>query len=205
MPRIRFFINVVFFLLALIQVKAQTDIDPDAEFIYKGNHYVPNSPWCTVGMGYGYNISEKTGEPNLMFDVHLKLKKPQYLGFGFMTSRERFFYNFDTIVYAHRWNKESVNSLHVMYGIRGEDIRRNYAVFIGPAVNWGYDYLPSDSLPNMHKTYIEPGLYLTLQYTHKIFYDIGVGATLFANVCKTSQVIGVTFNFYLSTAFKRKI
>lgn len=201
LKRCIFFLN---FMLAFAFTSfSQTDIDPDAEFIYNGNHYIPNSPWATVGMGYSYNIDDSDFEPNLLFDVHLKLKKPQYLGIGYMTSRQRFFYNIDTMQFSHHWNKSSVNSLHVMYGVRYEDIRKNYAVFAGPAVNWGYDYMPNDSINNMHRSYFEPGIYATLQYTRKIFYDIGVGGTLFANVCKSSQVVGLTLHIYLSTAFKR--
>jgi hypothetical protein len=205
MSRISIFNIVLILLFTITKTQAQTDIDPDAEFIYNGNQYVPNSPWCTVGMGYGYNMSEKTGEPNFLFDVHLKLKKPQYLAIGFTTSRERFFYNFDTIFYVHHWNKQSVNSFHVLYGLRNENIFHNYAVFLGPAVDWGYNYLYSDSTGDFHKMYFEPGIYLSLQYSRKIYYDIGVGVSLFANVCRSSQVVGATFHIYLSTAYKRKL
>jgi hypothetical protein len=203
LKRLIFFFNLM--LAFAFTSFSQTDIDPDAEFIYNGNHYVPNSPWATVGMGYSYNISEKDFEPNLLVDVHLKLKKPQYLGVGYMTSRQHFFYNIDTLQFSHHWNKESVSSLHVMYGIRHENLNKNFAAFLGPAINWGYDYLPNDSINNMHRSYVEPGIYATLQYSHKIFYDIGVGTTLFANVCKSSQVVGISLHIYLSTAFKRVV
>jgi hypothetical protein len=199
----------IFFTLILsgpFWAMAQSDLDPEAEFIYRGRHYIPHSPWWTVGGGYGYNFSEKVGEPNFMLDVHFRIKRKHYFGAGFVTQRERFFYNSDTLFYSHRWNRQSVNSIHALYGYRVEKINRNYGAFIGPSFNWGYDYLHTDENGyDWHEGYIEPGIYASLQYTFKLYYDLGAGLSAFTNLTPSSQVMGLTLHVYFSTAFKREL
>lgn len=203
MKRLFVFILFTAFFSAIF---GQTEIDPESEFIYQGRHFVPHSPWWTVGLGYGYNIGENNFEPNFLFDVHFRVKKKHYLATGFLTSRNQFLDKYgDNIFLPHSYVKNSVNSLHFLYGWRGEKLFHNYGFFIGPAFNWGFDYLYSNNNGDYHQGYFEPGIYTSLQYTRKFFYDLGVGATLWASINKSYQVIGLSIHFYFSTALKRTL
>jgi len=201
----------LFFFLALVFSGfvsiAQTEMNPETEFIYKNRQYAPYRPWWTVGGGYGYNFSEKVFEPNFLLDVHFRVAEKYYFGVGYATSREHFFdVEGPAMFLPQQFNKQSMNSFHALYGWRGEDIKRNYAFFIGPAINWGYDYLYTDTLDNVwHQTYFEPGIYVSLQYSRKLYYDLGPGVTLWGCVNKKYQVIGLSFHFYFSTAYIRHI
>jgi hypothetical protein len=184
----------------------QSEIDLSRDFIYKGEQYSPNSPWLSVGIGYGYNISENTWEPNFLFDTHFRIKKKFYLGVGFATSRNQFLdKDGNNIFLPHSFVKNSVNNIHIMYGWRKIGLKNNYAFFLGPSFNWGYDYIYSDSTGDYHKKYTEPGFYTSLQYTRKIYYDLGLGLTLWSSLNKSYQIIGLTLHIYFSSAFKRKI
>jgi len=199
---------ILIFLLAIATIStfAQTETDLEREFIYRGRQYVPHSPWWTVGFGYGYNIGEKDFEPNFMLDVHFRIMEKHYIGAGYMTSRTQFLdKNGSNIFLPHSYVKNSVNSLHVLYGWRKEKLFHNFGAFIGPSFNWGYDYLYTDTIGDFHKGYMEPGLYASLQYSRKFYYDLGMGITLWASINKSYQVAGLTIHFYFSTAFKREL
>lgn len=199
----------VFFLCFMwgFMLKAQHETDPESEFILFGRHYIPDSPWWTIGTGYGYNFSEKVFEPNLLIDVHFRVKEKHYFGVGFLTSREQFLDNeTDAFFLPHAYNNYSLNSFHAMYGWRGENIKHNYAFYFGPAINWGYDYQLTDASGIVfHRPYLEPGVYMSLQYSRKLFYDLGLGLSLWSCLNKSYQVAGLTLHFYFSTAFKREL
>jgi len=185
---------------------SQSEIDLSKDFIYKGKHYSPHSPWVTTGFGYGYNIFQKTGEPNFLFDIHFRIKKKYYFGIGYSTSREQFLdKNGQGIFLPYSFAKNSLNSIHIMYGYRKIGLKNNYGIFIGPSLNSGYSYIYSNKNGDYHKSYLEPGIYISTQYTQKIYYDLGVGLTLWYSFNKTYQIIGLSLHFYLSSAFKREI
>lgn len=199
-------ILIVFSFVFIISIFGQTEVDPERDFIYRGRHYIPHSPWWTVGFGYGYNIGEEAWEPNFLLDVHFRVQDKHYLGTGFMTSRSQFLdKNGSNIFIPQSFVKSSVNNFHVLYGWRGEKLHKNFGFFVGPAFNWGFDYVYSDSTGDYHQGYFEPGLYASLQYTQKVYYDLGIGATLWASLNKSYQVVGLTVHFYFSTAFKREL
>ncbi len=200
------FLNLLLVITTTLFGQTETK-RPTSEFILQGRQYVPNSPWLNVGLGYGYCISEKVFEPNFMADFHFRILKKHNLGIGFLTSRNQFL---DTQTKAfflpHRNLKHSVNSVHAMYGWRYDDIFNNFAVHAGPSLNWGFDFAYTDTLGNNYVyRYLEPGLYATVQYSRKVYYDIGIGVSIFASVNKSYQVTGLSLCVYLSSAFKRQL
>jgi hypothetical protein len=194
-------------LAIVVPGMAQTEGDPTGEFIYKGRHYVPHRPWLIFGMGYGYSTSEQSFEPNLMLDYHFRVQQKHYLGIGFVTSRSQFFdSNSDAILLPHQYVEHSVNSLHALYGWRHDGLFNHVAFFAGPALNWGYQSAYTDSLGRHYVyPYTGAGVYASLQYSRKLFYDIGIGASLFGSINRSYQVFGLTLHVYLSSAFKRNI
>lgn len=199
-----FIITILSFISA--SIFAQVETDPESEFIYQGRHFIPHSPWWTVGYGYGFNIDESAFEPHFLLDVHFRVMEKHYVGAGFVTSRSQFLdKDGDNIFLPHSYVKNSVNNFHILYGWRGEKLYHNYGFFIGPSLNWGFDYVYSDNSGDYHQGYSEPGIYTSLQYTRKVFYDLGVGATLWASVNKSYQVAGLSLHFYFSTALKRTL
>jgi len=203
----RRYLLLVGFCFVLGSAFGQTEIDPESEFIYLGRHYVPHSPWWTVGWGYGYNFEEDLVEPNFLVDVHFRIKKKHYLGTGFVTSRYQFLdKNGDNLFLPHSFVRHSVNSFHAMYGWRGEKMYHNYGFFMGPSLNLGHEFMGSDPIKgDEYKLYLEPGFYASLQYTYKFYYDLGLGTTLWANINKSYQVVGLSLHVYFSTAFKREL
>ncbi len=195
------------FGLMVLPGLAQTEGNPTGEFIYNGWHYVPHRPWVTVGYGYGYSFSEQCYEPHFMLDAHFRVQQKHYLGAGFVTSRNQFLdHDTEAILLPHQYVKHSVNSLHVMYGWRYEHLMHNVACFAGPAYNWGYQSAFTDSAGNHYVyPYNELGLYASLQYTRKVYYDIGLGISMFGAVSQSYQVAGLTLHVYLSSAYKRTV
>lgn len=201
---------IVVFFSSIPYLKSQVDeINPTSDFIFEGNHFIPGSPWIVVGTGYGKNFSENMNEPNFLVDFYYQFKKKkQAIGFGYLTSRDQFLVDGDSGLFVpNHYVRHSTNSLHAMYGFRYEyRLRHNLAAFAGPAFNWGYRYSYTDSNGyDYHEAYNEFGLYAHLQYSFKIFYDLGVGASFWASYCESYQVIGFSFHLYLSSAFKRKV
>ncbi len=202
----RLFLVISGLLLLGKTLFGQTETDLSREFIYEGRQYVPDSPWWTVGYGYGYNFDEHKAEPDFLLDVHFRLNKKHYYGLGFLTSRSQFLdKSGENIFLPHSFVKNSVNSIHAMYGWRKELLYYNFGAFIGPGLHWGFDYIYSDSTGDYHQGYFEPGIYASLQFTRKAFYDLGIGTTLWVSLNKSYQVMGLTLHFYFSTALKRTL
>lgn len=191
----------------LINAQVETE-NPTSEFIYKGDHFVPGSPWMTIGTGYGQNFSEQEFEPNFMVDMHYQFKdKKQCLGVGYLTSRNQFLSKGDSGLFIpNKYVRHSTNSLHALYGYRHELMHHNFSVFAGPGFHWGYRHAYTDSLGyDYHTRYNEVGLYVKLSYSYKFFYDIGAGISLWGSFCSSYQVVGFSAHIYLSSAFKRKL
>jgi len=201
-----FLLTTAIVISTTIFAQQQTENDPDREFIYRGRQYIPHTPWWNVGFGYGYNFDEKKGEPNFMVDVHFRVKKKYYFGTGYLTSRSEFLDKYgDNFFLPHSYVKNSVNSLHFLYGWRIERLFRNFGFFLGPSYNWGYKFSYSDSTGDYHEAYIEPGFYASVQFSQKLYYDLGIGVTLWTSLNKSYQAAGFTLHFYFSTAFKREL
>lgn len=196
----------LFVLFSFFTAHSQTETDMSREFVYKGRQYIPQSPWWTAGLGYGYNFDECKGEPNFLLDVHIPIKKKYLGGMGFLTSRQQFMDRDTGLFLPFSRNEYGVKSFHALYGWRMERLHANYAFFVGPSVNWGYDFLYTDSLGNAwSQSFLEPGLYASIQASWKFYFDLGIGTTLWVNWNNSYQAAGITFHIYFSTAYKREV
>ncbi len=208
MIKIKYPLLLVIFSLASFNLFAQVETkNPTSEFIFRGRHYIPGSPWLNVGAGYGYNFTEEQGEPNFFVDMHYQLKSKHCLGLGFATSRDQILDSDGANIFLpHNYVRHSTNSLHTTYGRRIERMGHNLGFFIGPAYNWGYifDYTDADG-QDFHSPYGEFGVYANINYSYKLFYDVGVGASLWASYCNSYSVVGLSLHLYFSTAFKRQL
>jgi hypothetical protein len=194
-----------FFLLISLWSLGQQETDMTREFVYKGRQYIPNSPWWTTGAGYSYNMGEKTHEPNFFIDVHVPIKRKHYAAVGFLTSRQQFFDRDTGIFLPFSRNEYGLKSIHAMYGWRIERLHSNYGFFAGPSLNWGYDYLYTDSVGSWSQKFFDPGVYASVQGSWKFYFDLGIGTTFWVNWNKHYQAVGCTVHIYFSTAFKRQL
>lgn len=217
MQMLKFIIPIILLLIQKTVFGQIEVINPKSDFILEGDHFSPGSPWVIVGGGYGRNFSEKEYEPNFMFDFNYQLKdKNQVIGLGFLTSRDQFRDTMTSaLILPHSYVRHSTNSLHATYGLRYENLRHHFSFAGGPAYNWGWrythteyyvdTYLNDTIAEEFHRPYKDWGLYINIHYAYKIYYDIGIGASLWASYCENYQVAGITINLFLSTAFKRKV
>jgi hypothetical protein len=204
----RKFILIFFLSMLSSLIYSQVEIDMEREFIYKGRHYIPKSPWVTVSLGYGYNFDDEKTEPNLLIDLHARVFKEHYAGLGFLSSREHFLdATSDSIIFLpFSQNVNALKSAHLIYGARIEKLFANFGFFAGPSLNWGYNYV-STNLDGeaLSKSFFEPGIYANVECTFKFYYDMGIGLSLWGNANKSYQVAGVSMHLYFSTAFKRQL
>ncbi|MBI9068711.1 MAG: hypothetical protein JEZ09_15550 [Salinivirgaceae bacterium] len=200
-------ITTSFFLLVGLFLFSQNEVDVEREFIYRGKHYIPHSPYWTVGTGYGYNFDEAVVEPNLFVDLHYRLFKEHYFGTGFLLSRNQILAKgYDNIFLTHDYLKHSVINAHVTYGWRGVGLKYNWGVFVGPSLNWGFDYAYTDTAGNYFvNPFLEPGLFVSGEITYKYFFDMGIGLTAWASVNKSYQAAGISLHLYFSAALKRTL
>lgn len=207
---IRYFLLIASIFL-LFSTKGFTQVEtenPSSDFILKGNHFAPGSPWLIVGAGWGNNFAEKTFEPNFMVDFHYQLEKKKHcFGIGYLTSRNQFLTHDNSGIFIPNKNvRHSTSSLHALYGFRYENMRHNLGVFTGPGYHWGYRHNYTDSVgQDWHSRYNEIGLFIKVDYSFKIFYDIGTGLSAWASLNSSYQAIGLSLHLYLSMAFKRKL
>ncbi len=198
----------ILFLFSATTIFGQVEIDLEREFIYKGRHYIPKSPWVTVGLGYSYNFDDKTVEPNIFIDGHIRFYNNHYAGMGFLSSREHFIdkKNSAAIFLPVSQNVNALKSIHITYGGRIEKLFANFGFFAGPSLNWGFDYVStSPDGQELSRSFFEPGIYANAQFTYKFYYDMGVGVSFWGNINKSYQVAGISLHIYLSTAFKRQV
>lgn len=187
---------------------SQVEIDMEREFIYKGRHYIPQSPWVTVGLGYSYNFDDNRTEPHLLIDAHARFYKKHYGGLGYLSSREHFLDSkTDSAIFLpFSQNVDALKSLHLIYGARIEKLFANFGFFAGPSLNWGYNYAYTNASGEIfHQRFFEPGIYAHIECTYKFYYDMGIGISAWGNVNKSYQVAGLSLHLYLSTAFKRQL
>ncbi|MES2837359.1 MAG: hypothetical protein V4667_07545 [Bacteroidota bacterium] len=153
-----------------------------------GNKYRSPNSYFTIGAGVGYKINtpQKITSPvSMAFNIHMK---GTYVQAGYLRSDVAGFFTSQSNVY--------MNELRLGIGKRKESLKNNLAFYVGANRATGQ---VNDSTGF---TYF--GLYTELQYTKKIFYDIGVGATLFGTYNKAFQMVGLRLEFYFSNALRKE-
>ena len=205
------FVNISF------QVYSQDD-EYTEDFIYNNKLYKTGSWWLSVSTGVGYFNKMTVQQKN--FDVGLTGRFQKY----YITTG----YHFSGDNSIIKKSGQRLNDIYLAYGLRHETLKHNVHIFAGPSYAFGYVYdhyylsnirskgitesVSLDDSPflntkltantiNYYKGFRTIGFYGKVQYIQKIFYDIGIGASVYASVNKYYQVVGVQVSLYFSTAF----
>ncbi len=168
--------------------KRKRQIPIDSEFVIKNNRFRYYNNWITIGGGFQQNLTYKRSlgfAGGLDFNFHVK---QHYLQTGILVTGEN--YNFLTNY-----------QFHLGYAKRFEDKDVQFVIAVGPTISSGYAKV-GDTTYTRH--YVEPGLYLQGDVIKKIKYDVGIGASLFADWNQEQTIVGLKFILYFSGSYKGK-
>lgn len=160
----------------------------DSEFVIKNNRFRYYNNWLTIGGGLQQNLSYKRSlgfAGGVDFNFHIQ---QHYVQTGILITGENF--NFLTNY-----------QFHAGYAKRFEDKDVQFVIAIGPAFSTGYAKV-GDSVYTRH--YSEPGIYLQGDIVKKIKYDVGFGASLFADWNQEQTMVGLRFILYFSGSYRGK-
>lgn len=159
----------------------------DSTFVINNKKFRHYNNWVTAGAGVQQNLTRKyplgfTG--GVDFNFHIK---HHYFQLGTNISGEKFgFYN----------NYQ----FHGGYGKRYEDKDIHFSGFAGVSYSTGYGLV--DSIYS--RPYSQPGIYLQVDIIKKVTYDVGVGASLYADWNAEQAMAGIRFIVYFSGAYNGK-
>ena len=91
-------------------------------------------------------------------------------------------------------------NFHAGYGIRYPKKKSNSLLAIGPCINRGY--VPVDS--SKYAGYFTFGLYAEAEWVYKIYYDVGLGPSLYVTYDFNSPIYGIRLTLYLSNSYMGK-
>ena len=188
MDKISWIFLLVFLIIQPLGDLFAQDEEYSVDFIYKDKLYKTGSWWMTAGHGYGYFRKLDRSQQNFNVDLTGRFRK-NYFTLGYHYSGD------ESILYS---SGERLNDIYFGYGIRKEDLKKNFYFYAGPSYAFGYVSVPESGYAKGFRTI---GLYGELQYTQKIFYDIGLGVSVFGSTNMEYQVVGAQLHIYFSTAF----
>jgi len=173
--------------------------DKYEEFIIKDKIYKPGCSWLKFGVGNGYCWNRKVPEMNANLSFSTRIKNT-YLQIGYHSSSDKFF----TMRSSQR-----LNDLYLAIGKRKESLKYNLSVFGGPSYAYGGNFdhysFTNGYTYKWYKGFTEIGLFASAEFTYKIFYDMGIGISLYSSYNKSYKVSGVQLHIYFSGALKGQI
>jgi hypothetical protein len=182
-----FWLLVVFFFSLALTKAQQVDstFNSKKEIIINGKRFRVYNNWMNIGSGEGFNTGLAPIQYVLDVDLNFHIKT-QYFQLGTYLSGDRFlsFNNYN---------------IHACYGKRWEDTKRNIFICAGPSYTWGFPFSRGVYNPNI---YTISGGFAEAQYIFKLAYDLGIGASAFADVNSRMQVYGIRLDLYFSGAFR---
>jgi len=191
----------IIFIDLLFSINLFSQNERYEEIIIKDKLYKPGSAWFKIGIGGSYNLKLKTFEVSSMLSASFRIKD-YYFQTGYHVSSDKFFIK-------HAYQK--LNDFYIAGGFRRETLKSNICAFIGPSYAYGafYHHSSTDSISHKevlwYKGFNEIGLVTSIDYTYKIFYDLGIGASIYCSYNKCYSVVGIQAHVYFSGAFKGKI
>jgi hypothetical protein len=192
----RFYLFSICLFLLSVSVFAQTDSSKynREEFILDQKIYRPYSNYLTLNAGASYNINLATIEQLVNIGYCFRVKK-YFFQTGYQVSSNRF------VLYR---SLQKLNSLYTLWGIRKEDLHKNIGIFLGPTYVYGSYYTGENSWGKdlYHGLTHHFGVLAKAEYTYKLFYDIGVGTSLFVNWNTEYPIAGISFLVYFSGAYR---
>jgi hypothetical protein len=161
----------------------------DSMFVIDDKKLKYYNNWLTAGAGIQQNITYKrkygfSGGVDYQFHI-----KHSYFQLGTVITGEKFGF-YDNYQF------------HLGYGKRFEDKSIHAAGFVGISYSTGYAKV--DSSGHYERLYKQPGLYFEVQGIKKITYDVGIGASIFADFNQEQSIAGGRLIIYFSGAYKGK-
>ncbi len=192
--------NKIKFLLAIVIVLFANHVmgqdDKYEEFIIGEKIYKPGCGWFKLSTGTSYNIKREAYESSSNICYSFRVKNT-YLQLGYHSSSDMFF---------TKRSSQKLNDLYISIGSRKETKKSNISVFAGPSYAYGANYFETNTLGlKYYKAFTRLGLIANAEYTFKIFYDMGLGLSIFGSYNERYKVAGIQLHVYLSGAFKGKI
>jgi hypothetical protein len=159
--------------------------DTKEEITIKKDRFLKKTNWIAVGIGYGQKLNSSDysfpGSLNAYFHV-----KNIYFNAGIMRSK--------LDVLLSKYSGNYLTDIHGTVGFRTETRKSSFSYFAGPSYVHGL--LDSATL------YKGIGAYAEIQYIQKIYYDIGLGSSVFVNYNRDFPIVGIRLDFYFSNAFR---
>ena len=163
-----------------VVVKKDT-IDLKKTIVINNKIFKVYSNWITAGGGQGYNSA---------------LPKPQFIaGLDYNFHIQQYYFQMGLLISGDAFGSYNNNQFHVCYGKRNENAVFNLAYFIGPS----YSVIYSDYGYSSTSAF---GIYGEAQLIHKLSYDTGIGADIFANANTTETIVGLRIIIYFSGAYQ---
>lgn len=171
-------------------IKKKKHVIPvDSTFILDGKKLKFYNSWLTAGAGIQQNLTYKRTygfSGGVDFQFHIK---QQYFQLGTLITGEKFGF-YDNYQF------------HLGYGRRFEDKSLHAAAFIG--ISYATGYAKVDSSGHYERAFKEPGIYIEGQVVKKVTYDVGIGASIFADWNSEQAIAGGRLIIYFSGAYKGK-
>ncbi len=182
-------ILLIFLVMNLLVVKLHAQEinakNTKEEITIKKDRFLKKTNWLTLGWGYGQKLNSNEyafpGSLNTYF--HLK---NVYFNAGVMRSK--------LDVLRSRYSGNYLTDLHGTVGFRTESRKNSFSYFAGPSYVFG--------LLDSSSRYKGIGAYAEVQYIQKIYYDIGIGSSVFINYNRYFPILGIRIDFYFSNAFR---
>ncbi|HEU4718148.1 MAG TPA: hypothetical protein VFU15_09950 [Bacteroidia bacterium] len=186
MSRLNYIFLFLFFPLFLAAQKDSVDVKK--EIVINNKRFRVYNSWVSGGVGLAYHSVDPRTQTMLGVNFNFHIKQ-YYFRLGTMFSGDVF----------GLWNNFQAHACWIPY--RTDQVKYHLAMMAGASYSTGYPYLYAGTFDNIHP-YKETGLYLEVQYIRKLFFDVGGGGALFANINKQNTIIGVRADIYLSGAYK---
>jgi hypothetical protein len=158
------------------------------EVTIKKDRFLKKTNWLTLGFGYGQKLNSSDysfpGSINVYFHV-----KQVYFNLGAMRTK--------LDILRSQYSAGFMTDYHATVGFRNETRKSNFSYFAGPSYVHGL----LDSVSKFNGI----GAYAEVQYIKKIYYDIGIGSSIFVNYNRSFPIIGIRVDLYFSNAFKGKV
>lgn len=161
---------------------------PDSIFVINNKKFQYYNNWFTVGGG---------GQQNLSYERALGFASG--LDFNFHLLKQ--YYQIGTLFTGTRYGSYNCFQFHAAYGKRFEDKDYHFAAFLGLSYSSGFQLEIIDSAKSIKRNFSKPGIYLQAEIVKKITYDVGIGASFFADWNKEQSMIGMRFILYFSGAY----
>ena len=185
----RYFLILLFLVLNLHISHAQEihAKNTKEEITIKKDRFLKKTNWITLGIGYGHKLNSSEYSFPGSLNAYFHIKKV-YFNAGIMRSK--------LDVLRSRYSGNFLTDIHGTVGFRNETRKNNFSYFAGPSYIHG--------LLDSSNTYRGIGAYAEIQYIQKIYYDVGIGTSVFINYNRSFPILGIRLDFYFSNAFRGK-